>query len=372
MRNVLIFIILLFVITGCSTSPIGRRDIASTGQSCVDIASTFFSKEVDATPASFAASGFEPATGQQTLTLSSGIQVEGKFTSLKKVNDKGEIFYYGTQGPTQLRHEGKVIPGQDAKQHPQGFSSPLGNLKVTDKPLEDLSTSELKGLGIEVGQEVTIEFRSGVIVQGKLKNIVNKNGKNIIFTFENETTEVMAPDGSLLFERSWGIYDMAIGKMFISNGGEKIPGHVISTYKRKLFNKTRQLDTIKDFKERGIEYIYDQLKSKGFRPVVLNEMVSTEELWKKVIVTNSKKGYYGIPIDIGEFAKDHGEYSHALQYYTLTKDMSESELNEFKSIFRRMEMSSTSFDEMWTKFFEAPGASTPDTPGFWRKLMNSN
>lgn len=159
-----------------------------------------------------------PDTGEQVLKSSSGIQVKGNFTTFKK-NDQGEIFYYGTKGPTELLYEGVVIPGQGVKQHAQGFSSPLGKLKGVSKAIEDLNAEELNQLGIIAGEEVTLEYVSGVVVTGKLKSILTRNNKNIIFIFEDSTAEVTGPDGTLYFERSWGTYDMVIGSQFV----EKVP-----------------------------------------------------------------------------------------------------------------------------------------------------
>jgi hypothetical protein len=233
MKNLNLLAISLLTFSGCS-SPQLSREVASTNTetSCMNIASAILKQNHSDTHTAQAL--LEPTPGPQIIKTSSGLQIEGNFKTFNEVDDKGELIYFRTEGPTQLGFDGKIIAGQDIKQHPTGFSSPLGSLKSTDKPLEDLSTAELKSLGIEVGREVTIEYRSGVVVKGQLKKIEQRNGKNILFSFENQTTEVTGPNGRLLFERSWGIFDMAIGQNLASSTSSSFVSEAViqDTYKK--------------------------------------------------------------------------------------------------------------------------------------------
>lgn len=147
--------------------------------------------------------------GHQEIITSSGVKVRGNIVSF--LGDEHQPIYYKTQGPTELRYNNSVLPGQGVEQHSHGFSAPLGHLKKTNKLLENMNLDELNRIGIIEGQMTNIEFASGVIVHGELEEIVQKDGRNILLIFKDQTAEAIAPDGSLLFEKSWGTYDMAIG-----------------------------------------------------------------------------------------------------------------------------------------------------------------
>jgi hypothetical protein len=373
----LFFFLLTSLIVGCATNPPlitqeNTREIASTlDPSCVEITTTLL-KALPKTASGKTKETFVPAMGDQTLLFSSGAEVSGELASVKKLKD-GTIYYYGTQGPTQLLHDGKVLPSQGVNQHAAGFGSPVGNLKGMKKSMEDMSAEELLSANIEIGRDITLEFESGVVVKGRLKKIMKRNNKNILFTFEDLTTEVTGPDGSLLFEKSWGTYDMVVAKAIVGvdKSSTRVSKAAFEIYKKKLFDKDAQLETIRDLKEHGINFILAKLKEKGFVPVKFLEYVSMEELWEKTILVHKTKGYYGIPFDVGEYGADHGEFSHALQYYTVMKNLTPEELEVVKGIFRNMETNMNTFDQTWERFFEARGHfDIPNTPSYWRKLAD--
>lgn len=147
-----------------------------------------------------------------TVEYSSGLQVSGIFNNV--INDNGQIVYLSTSSPTALAWQNKELVGHDKSYHAHGFSSPVGRLKNTSIPLENMSIDELMSLEIEAGKQVSLEFESGVNVQGKLIN-VSKNRKDLNMILSFEDCRVNYND-ELLFQPEWGTYDMAVGESIVS------------------------------------------------------------------------------------------------------------------------------------------------------------
>ncbi len=156
------------------------------------------------------AAGIETAIESEayaTCVYSSGLQVSGIFSRLIK-DKKGNPAYISTSGPTSLSFGDIQLSGHDTVYHKDGFGSPVGKL-ADGKTLEKLSPQELTTLGITEGENVQLQFESGIRVQGVLKNITSMNGQLILLSFDSCT--VLGADNKLLFDPSWGMYDMAVG-----------------------------------------------------------------------------------------------------------------------------------------------------------------
>ena len=147
-----------------------------------------------------------------TVEDSSELQVSGIFNNV--ISDNGQIVYLSTSSPTALAWQNKELVGHDKSYHAHGFSSPVGKLKNSSKPLENISIDELTKLGIEAGKEVILNFDSGVLVKGKLINLLkNRKGLNMILSFEDCSVTY---NDEVLFQSEWGTYDMAIGESIVS------------------------------------------------------------------------------------------------------------------------------------------------------------
>lgn len=147
-----------------------------------------------------------------TVEYSSELQVSGIFNNV--ISDNGQIVYLSTSSPTALAWQNKELVGHDKSYHAHGFSSPVGKLKNSSKPLENISIDELTKLGIEAGKEVILNFDSGVLVKGKLINLLkNRKGLNMILSFEDCSVTY---NDEVLFQPEWGTYDMAIGESIVS------------------------------------------------------------------------------------------------------------------------------------------------------------
>lgn len=142
-----------------------------------------------------------------TCDYSSGLQVSGTFNDL--IMSCEHLAYLKTTGPAQLSFKEKQLDGHSKNYHSDGFGSPVGKFKNSDIPPELLSVNELIELGITEDEVCKIEFESGVKVKGKLERILRKDDKNLLFTF---TDCLVKFEDQVLFEPSWGKYDMAVGQ----------------------------------------------------------------------------------------------------------------------------------------------------------------
>jgi phenylalanine-4-hydroxylase len=147
-----------------------------------------------------------------TAEYSSGIQVSGTFSKVIEVDD--QPIYLSTASPTALAWNDKQLVGHGKDYHKDGFSSPVGMLKKSSCPIENMTMDQLKELGIISGKLVQLEFESGVLVNGFLNNIwKNRKGINMLMSFSDCTVSYK---DQILFQPEWGIYDMAIGQSVVS------------------------------------------------------------------------------------------------------------------------------------------------------------
>ncbi|MCF2873754.1 MULTISPECIES: aromatic amino acid hydroxylase [unclassified Tenacibaculum] len=148
-----------------------------------------------------------------TVELSTGIQISGIFTNVIE-DKKGKVAYIQTTGPTALANRDKELIGHGISYHAEGFGSPVGKLKGINLPIEDMSPRDLKAYGIYEGEEMTLEFESGVIVKGRaITGTRDLRGKILIISLKDCTVTYQ---DQVLFRPEWGIYDMAIGKELVS------------------------------------------------------------------------------------------------------------------------------------------------------------
>lgn len=147
-----------------------------------------------------------------TFEFSSGLQLTGTLTTVMK-DVLGEAIYIKTEGPSALAYESSEIKGHSKETHHDGFGSPIGKLKNTAAPLEDLTDEELSTIDVEIGQESILNFESGVQVSGIPTQFLRKDGKVIVISFTNCTVTL---NGETLFHPTWGSYDMAVGEKITS------------------------------------------------------------------------------------------------------------------------------------------------------------
>lgn len=152
------------------------------------------------------AKGLEQAVLSQALTtvqLNSGLQISGQLE-----NYHGDGRFLKFSGPCQLSVRRREVRDQGVQRHAHGYSSPVGLLQGLSRCLSTFSESDLKSVGVERGRASTLTYQSGITVSGTLKDLVYDGDRLVLLTFENC---LVKNDDQVLFEPSWGEYDLAVG-----------------------------------------------------------------------------------------------------------------------------------------------------------------
>lgn len=148
-----------------------------------------------------------------TAVYSSGLQVTGMFTDVG-IDQQDELTFIKTTGPSALAFAGLQLEGHGKTYHKDGFSSPVGKLKGAEKPLEEYDIEGLANLGIALGKVCSLVFESGIKVEGFVQEILIKGDKVVLISFTDCTAT--ESNGNILFDPSWGVYDMAVGEKIVS------------------------------------------------------------------------------------------------------------------------------------------------------------
>ncbi|MBN6187473.1 aromatic amino acid hydroxylase [Aneurinibacillus sp. BA2021] len=148
-----------------------------------------------------------------TAVYSSGLQVTGVVSRLE-YDENDEAVYLQLTGPAALAVEDTELQGHGKGYHTDGFGSPIGRLKGAAAPLESYTDEQLRACGIISGQTVSLEFESGIRVEGTVRYIERHKASIILIGFDACT--VKNTDGTILFDPAWGIYDMAVGESIVS------------------------------------------------------------------------------------------------------------------------------------------------------------
>ena len=189
-----------------------------------------------------------------TCEYSSGLQVSGVFTEVITDENNSPI-YLRTTGKTALAFRDKELEGHGVDYHKDGFGSPIGKWKQTSASPELLTNDQLHALGIVEGRKAKIEFVSGVVVSGKVENILRRDGKLLLITFSNCTAKY---GDRVLFNPDWGMYDMAVGERISSvfNGAaDKDAYNQVA-----LVPKERTIKVPSDAKRKRLENLYAQVR----------------------------------------------------------------------------------------------------------------
>jgi len=137
------------------------------------------------------------AESVNTVQLDTGLQIAGILKDFI-ADTQGQPIYLRFQGPCQLATDRRELPNQGTSRHEHGFSMPLGKPKPGSKTLSDL----------KAGQRALFEFESGVKVNGVVSTFTHHQGKPVLVTWTD--CKVTLGD-EVLFDPSWGEYDMAVG-----------------------------------------------------------------------------------------------------------------------------------------------------------------
>ena len=142
-----------------------------------------------------------------TVQLGSGVQVTGVLVDFEHAGDRIDFIKFS--GPVQICFEESELEKQGKEFHAEGFSSPIGPLKLlADKDPDSLTLEDLNSAGIETGSSCELEFVSGFSVKGSVVEILTKNDRPILIKWRDcQVTK----GKDVYFEPSWGDFDMVLG-----------------------------------------------------------------------------------------------------------------------------------------------------------------
>ena len=105
------------------------------------------------------------------------------------------------------------------------------------------------------GTDARIEFESGVLVSGRVKQLVKRENQLLVVTFANCTVKL---GERILFAPSWGEFDMAVGDRITSvfNGAADKDAFL----EVALVPKERTIKVPSDAKRRKLENLYQQVR----------------------------------------------------------------------------------------------------------------
>ena len=189
-----------------------------------------------------------------TIELNTGIQISGLFSAVIK---SGTPIYFQTNGPTALANEGTELIGHGIEQHPNGYGSTLGKLEGINTAIEDMSPKDLEVYGIIEGKSTSLNFEGGIKVTGEI--ITGKRdlqGKIILISFKNC---LVTHNETVLFDPSWGVYDMAIGNHIAS----AFAGPADSNSFEAIYRISKQKTTpiIYSDQEKKVHELYETVKT---------------------------------------------------------------------------------------------------------------
>jgi len=174
-----------------------------------------------------------------TCEYSSGLQVTGVFDEVI-VDERNRALYLHATGPCALAYKGKQLEGHGREYHKEGFGSPIGQFRPNE---------------IQVGKTTKLEFDSAITVEGKVENMVERDGKLLLVSFSNCTARY---GDRILFDPSWGTFDMAVGDRISSvfNGAADKEAYL----EVALVPKERTIKVPSDARRRRLENLYQQVR----------------------------------------------------------------------------------------------------------------
>lgn len=145
-----------------------------------------------------------------TIELNSGLQLSGVLEFY--YNEGNEVSFIKLKGGSQISFNNSQLDGHGVEYHSHGYSSPIGPLKDGTE-LSNLSLTELKDYGVFHGANINFEYASGIKLTGKIEKIITKKQSPILISFTN--CKITLSD-KVLFDPSWGDFDLALGEKVVS------------------------------------------------------------------------------------------------------------------------------------------------------------
>lgn len=144
-----------------------------------------------------------------TVELDSGLQISGVLNNFS-VDQENRPTFLSYKSSVQLSYKDHELAGHGTSTHRDGFSTPIGKVKVGLRLIcaSKLSEKDLKKMGFDNHKSGTMRFESGIELKGKLVSKIKKNGKFIILSFSNCSIKSKSHQ---LYQPDWGVFDLACG-----------------------------------------------------------------------------------------------------------------------------------------------------------------
>lgn len=146
-----------------------------------------------------------------TIELNSGVQISG-LLDFYKTSNKDQVAFIKIKEASQISFNDTQLDGHGVKYHSHGYSTPIGPLHDNTE-LSKLTLSQLKELGIAHNQSVNLTYKSGIQLSATVESITTKGEHPILIGFKN--CKITLKD-QVLFDPSWGNFDLAIGETVVS------------------------------------------------------------------------------------------------------------------------------------------------------------
>ena len=124
----------------------------------------------------------------------------------------GQAYFVKCAGPTRLLWRGEVISGHDLSRHPQGFSAPIGlpNALSSARTWQAVTDRVLIDSGLVKGNRVDWRYESGVVLKAKYLGSLRLDDVLVLMTFDD--CSITGPNGELLYDPTWGEFDLALAQ----------------------------------------------------------------------------------------------------------------------------------------------------------------
>lgn len=144
-----------------------------------------------------------------TVILDTEIEISGRVAAYETDSNDNPC-YFKLEGPSQISHQSKTLPGQGCEQHAHGFSTVLGRAKnFPDTPLTRLDAAQRNTLGLEVGKTLDLELTTGFKISGQVRQLILEKGQLQIV----KLSPCKVTNGSrTYFDPEWGEFDWAVGE----------------------------------------------------------------------------------------------------------------------------------------------------------------
>lgn len=204
-----------------------------------------------------------------TVEVDKKIQISGK---VEKVWGK-KIDYIQLTGPVQISYKGKEVSGHGTDRHPNGFGFPIGKLNNSEKTNLLFVAIDTLGNNRKLNS-ISLEFESGLSINGNLKTHKNIYRDCNIFTFINCTVSYK---DNILFQPEWGEYDLIYGNHITSVFGG--PADIDKYYKYESFDKSANKNKIYSSNaNQQLNIIYSTIRD--FRQKRMKKFEILEKLYK--------------------------------------------------------------------------------------------